>query len=63
MGRHTHMLTAYSKQAEKNRIDKILQKSKSEVSVNAGGTSGYTVKSGENAGKILKHLSVKHHNK
>ena len=63
MDRHSHMLTAYSKQAEKKRIEKILQKSKSEVNVNANGTSGYTVKSGENAGKILKHLSVKHHNK
>jgi hypothetical protein len=62
MGRHTHLLTQYSKQAERKRKDIALQKGRTEVEINAGGTSGYTVKSGTNAGKILKHLSVKHHN-
>jgi len=33
------------------------------VDQNAHGTSGYTVKSGPNKGKVLKHITVKHPNK
>ena len=33
------------------------------VDTNANGTSGYTVKSGPNKGKVLGHISVKHPNK
>mgnify|MGYP001311628065 FL=1 len=33
------------------------------VDQNAHGTSGYTLKSGPNKGKVLKHNTVKHPNK
>ena len=32
---------------------------RSEVNINGGGTSGYTVKEGANKGKILGHNSTK----
>ena len=53
MARHTHMLKTYSKSQHKKRQESILLKARKEVDINAGGTSGYTVKSGENTGKIL----------
>ena len=33
-----------------------MQKARKAVEVNANGTSGYRIKEGSNAGKILKHL-------
>jgi len=44
----------------RNYLNKVLMKS---VAVNGNGTSGYTVKSGRNKGKILGHISIKHPNK
>ena len=40
---------------DKNKI--ILQQRK-EVDINAGGTSGYTVKHGVNKGKVLGHIAI-----
>jgi|TARA_B100001094_G_scaffold1543_1_gene1363 hypothetical protein len=40
------------------RKERILMMSRSEPNINGSGTSGYTVKSGENTGKVLKHISV-----
>jgi len=33
-----------------------MERSRKAVAANANGTSGYTIKSGKNAGKVLKHL-------
>ena len=33
-----------------------MQKSRKAIEINANGTSGYKIKAGANAGKILKHL-------
>ena len=38
-----------------NFINKI-QKSRKAIEINANGTSGYKIKEGTNAGKVLKHL-------
>ncbi len=56
MTRHTKMLKEFS--LEKNKADFInkIQKSRKAVEINANGTSGYKIKEGTNAGKILKHL-------
>jgi hypothetical protein len=42
----------------RERKERILMMSRSEANINGSGTSGYTVKSGENTGKVLKHISV-----
>ncbi len=59
MARHTHMLKTYSESQHKKRQESILLKARKEVDINAGGTSGYTVKSGGNTGKILGHVVKK----
>ena len=60
-----HMLmsffTSKSKQKKRERLmNKELVKA---VDQNAHGTSGYTIKSKPNKGKVLKHNTVKHPNK
>ena len=37
---------------------KILLQQRKEVDINAGGTSGYTVKHGVNKGKVLGHIAI-----
>ena len=46
----------------RERKEKILMKTRSEVNVYGNGTSGYTVTNGPNSGKVLKHISVNHNN-
>ena len=56
MGRHTKLLNEFSRsksQAELLNKYKSLRKA---VEANANGTSGYRIKEGVNAGKVLKHL-------
>jgi S-adenosylmethionine/arginine decarboxylase-like enzyme len=38
--------------------NKILLQQRKEVDINAGGTSGYTVKHGVNKGKVLGHIAI-----
>ena len=54
--RHTHLLNEFSRKKSEAKLIQQLQKSRQEVAANANGTSGYTIKEGKNAGKVLKHL-------
>tara|TARA_B110000027_G_C15931470_1_gene217117 strand:+ start:366 stop:557 length:192 start_codon:yes stop_codon:yes gene_type:complete len=56
MKRHTHLLNEFSRKKSEAKLIQQLQKSRQEVAANANGTSGYTIKEGKNAGKVLKHL-------
>ena len=62
MDRHIFMLKQYSEAQSRKRKEKLLWKARSEVNINANGTTGYTLKSGPDAGKALKHISIKHPN-
>ena len=63
MNRFDYLHKSYREQKIRERKDKILMKSRSEVNVNGNGTSGYTVTTGPNSGKVLKHISINHDNK
>jgi biotin operon repressor len=54
--RHTHLLNEFSRNKSEAKLVQQLQKSRKAVETNANGTSGYTIKEGKNAGKVLKHL-------
>jgi hypothetical protein len=54
--RHKHLLNEFSRKKSEAKLIQQLQKSRQEVAANANGTSGYTIKEGKNAGKVLKHL-------
>ena len=56
--RHVHLLNEFSRKKTEAKLVQQLQKSRKSVAVNANGTTGYTIKEGKNAGKILKHLKV-----
>jgi len=59
MDRHSFMLKQYSEQQQRNKKIKQLWRARLEVDANANGTSGYVVKEGVNAGKILAHHNTK----
>ena len=54
--RHTHLLNEFSRKKSEAKLIQQLQKSVKAVDANANGTSGYTIKEGKNAGKVLKHI-------
>jgi hypothetical protein len=54
--RHEHLLNEYSAEKKKAKLIQQLQKSVKAVDANANGTSGYTIKEGKNAGKVLNHI-------
>ena len=56
--RHTHLLNEHSAEKKKAKLIQQLQRSVKAVDANANGTSGYTIKEGKNAGKVLKHLKT-----
>jgi hypothetical protein len=59
IGRFTHL---FKKRAEESNLKakvKALFGARSEVDINANGTSGYVVKHGPNRGKVLAHRSTK----
>ena len=56
MKRHTHLLNEFSRKESEAKLRKQIQRIRKEVEINAGGTSGYTIKEGKNAGTVLKHL-------
>jgi hypothetical protein len=62
MDRHTRVLTKYSKSKDLEKKTQLLFKARKEVDINAGGTSGYTIKNGPNKNKILGHYSPKSNN-
>jgi hypothetical protein len=51
-------LSSYAKEQELEKKRKILQKNVPAVEAYANGTTGYMVKAGANAGKVLKHIKV-----
>jgi len=58
MNRFDHLLNAYREQKMRERKERILMKTRSEVNVNGNGTSGYAVKQGTNTGLVLNHITV-----
>jgi len=54
--RHTHLLNNFSRNNSEAKLVQQLQRSRKTIETNANGTSGYTIKEGRNAGKVLKHL-------
>ena len=54
--RHTHLLNEHSAEKKKAKLIQQLQRSVQAVDANANGTSGYTIKNGKNAGKVLNHI-------
>ena len=57
-GRHTHLLSAYSKSRELKNKEKVLFTARKEVDINANGTSGYKIKHGAHAGRVLGHIKI-----
>ena len=60
--RHYYTLNQYRTSKQNQRKEFTLFKSRQEVEVNGNGTQGYTVKSGDNEGRVLAHRSQKHNN-
>ena len=56
MSRHTKLLNEFSRSKSQAEFLNKMQKSRNAVETNANGTSGYRIKKGINAGKVLKHL-------
>ena len=54
--RHKHLLNEFSRKGSEAKLRQQMQKTRQEVEINGGGTLGYTITTGKNAGKILKHL-------
>ena len=50
------MLNEHSAEKKKAKLIQQLQRSVQAVDANANGTSGYTIKNGKNAGKVLNHI-------
>ena len=46
-----------SEKAKQKKLN-VLQRSKGSVNTYGNGTTGYMVKEGPNAGKVLKHIKV-----
>ena len=59
MDRHTRLLQTYSKSQDLKKKEQALFSARKEVNINAGGTSGYTIKEGSNRDKILGHVQKK----
>ena len=57
MKRHTKLLNEFSRSKSQAEFLNKMQKSRKAVEANANGTSGYRIKKGANAGKVLKHLT------
>ena len=57
--RFTHLFKTRSKQNTLLSKAKTLFNARTEVDINANGTSGYVVKHGPNKGKILGHKTTK----
>ena len=53
MGRHTKLLNEFSRSKSQAEFLNKMLKSRKAVEANANGTSGYRIKEGVNAGKVL----------
>ena len=58
MNRFSRLLGEFSRKKSEAKLIQQLQRAVKAVDANANGTSGYTIKEGKNAGKVLKHLKT-----
>ena len=58
MDRFSRLLGKFSRNKSEAKIAQQLNKSVEAPEANANGTSGYLIKAGKNAGKVLKHLKT-----
>ena len=56
--RHTHLLNEFSRKKSEANLQSKLNQAVKAPAANANGTSGYLIKEGKNAGKVLKHLKT-----
>ena len=58
MDRFSRLLGKFSREKSEAKLSQQLNKSVKAPEANANGTSGYLIKEGKNAGKVLKHLKT-----
>ena len=58
MNRFSRSLGEFSRKRSEAKLAQQLNKSVEAPEANANGTSGYLIKQGKNAGKIIKHLKT-----
>ena len=58
MNRFSRLLGEFSRKKSEAKLTQQLNKSSKAPEANANGTSGYLIKEGKNAGKVLKHLKT-----
>mgnify|MGYP001487647032 FL=1 len=58
MDRFSRLLGEFSRKKSEAKLTQQLNKSAKAPEANANGTSGYLIKQGKNAGKVLKHLKT-----
>ena len=58
MDRFSRLLGEFSRKKSEAKLTQQLNKSVEAPAANANGTSGYLIKAGKNAGKVLKHLKT-----
>ena len=58
MDRFSRLLGQFSRKKSEAKLTQQLNKSVEAPEANANGTSGYLIKEGKNAGKVLKHLKT-----
>ena len=56
MDRHTKLLNEFSRTKTQAELLNKIARSRKAVEINANGTSGYKIKEGANAGKVIKHI-------
>ena len=56
MERHTKLLNEFSRTKTQAELLNKMARSRKAVEINANGTSGYKIKEGANAGKVIKHI-------
>ena len=56
MDRHTKLLNEFSRTKSQAELLNKMARSRKAVEINANGTSGYKIKEGANAGKVIKHI-------
>lgn len=49
-------MAIHTAKQEIEKKEKALLKARKEVEINANGTSGYSIKEGKNAGKVVGHI-------
>ncbi len=62
MDRFSRLLGEFSRKKSEVKLTQQLNKSVEAPKANANGTSGYLIKEGKNAGKVLRHLKTDKNN-